>query len=160
MTELQENRRKALRQAADCLTVQGFTAIINLDTWEVREGVNRFFDFGMTDEEEEKSELDQPNWENQIEIEHLESFESFEIMEDFVLYELPKGRFQQMMERVLEGRKPFANFNHQIHTSEYRELWFAYRLNRLEAHVKTLVVLRLKGGSCSEEDKEAFYPTR
>lgn len=159
MTELQAQRKAAVRLAADSLTVQGMTAIINLDTWEADNWMFNM-DWLHDEEDEEDEEMEgRPNWENAIEIESLEAFESFEIMQDFVCNELPKGRFQQMMERVLEGRKPFANFNHQIHNSEYREAWFAYRLDRLEAHVKTLVVLKWKGGMCSEEDKEEFYPT-
>lgn len=59
---------------------------------------------------------------------------------------------------LFEGRKPFANFNHQIHNSDFREDWFTYRQKRLEKHVKGLIVLHLKGGMCSEEDLEAFYP--
>lgn len=157
MTDLQEKRKEAVRQAADMLTVPGFTAVINLDSWEVDSWM---YDMDtLTDEEYEELEATRPNWEHTLEIAPLEAFESFRIMEGFVDYTLPKGRFQGMMARVLQERKPFAHFNNQIHNSEYREAWFAYRLKRLEVYVKTLVVLELKGGSCNEEDEEEFYPS-
>ena len=74
--------------------------------------------------------------------ETLESSESFEIMEDFV-NQLTAGSFQTKLEKVLSNPKPFKNFNHLIHESDFREDWFVFRRNALETHIKELLELYL-----------------
>lgn len=152
MTPLQELRRKAIRETAEWLTVQDMYIYINLDTWEVCAQMKSSY----YDDNEEESK---PDWENKIVMEPLEAPELFKIMQRFVFYELPEGKFQRMMEMVLELKKPFANFNHQIHNSQYMDKWFSYRAGKLEEYVKSLVVLHLKGGMCDKNDLEEFYPT-
>jgi calcineurin-like phosphoesterase family protein len=73
-------------------------------------------------------------WDKCIEIEPLESHESFEIMADFV-NRLKGGREAEKLVQALNGHKPFANFNHQIHNSKYRDDWFALQQRALEKHV-------------------------
>jgi len=69
-----------------------------------------------------------------IEIEPLESHESYEIMESFVK-NLPVGKEKEKLANAIEGHKPFANFNHLIHNSGERENWFNYRTCWFEKYV-------------------------
>jgi hypothetical protein len=98
--------------------------------------------FDDDEEDEEGKTLDKDNpfymkhlkWDKCIEIEPLKSHESFEIMADFV-NQLKSGRETDKLIQALNGHKPFANFNHQIHNSKYRDDWFAFRQRALEKHV-------------------------
>lgn len=65
----------------------------------------------------------------------MKSFEAYQVMEDFAeTIEDPiyKGRF---FER-LSLRKPFANFNHLVHNSPYREDWFAFKTQSFRTFVQ------------------------
>jgi hypothetical protein len=94
----------------------------------------------MFDEDDEESEeenefgLTYMKWEKCIEIEPLESHESFKIMENFVNH-LKSGKEADRLAQAVNGHKPFANFNHLIHDSQYRENWFAFRQRELEKQV-------------------------
>jgi hypothetical protein len=83
---------------------------------------------------ENESGLTYMKWDKCIKIEPLESHESYEIMEKF-LNQLKPGKETDRLLQAISGRKPFANFNHQIHNSKYREDWFAFRQKELEKHV-------------------------
>lgn len=51
-------------------------------------------------------------------IEVLESFQSFEIMEDFAA-QISNKRFQKQVFRALEKRKPFQHFKELVEYSDY-----------------------------------------
>jgi uncharacterized protein UPF0158 len=71
-----------------------------------------------------------------ISIESMETSDSFEVMEDFAL-SLAEGTTKIRLITALEGYKPFANFNHQIHQSAAeREQWFQFRTERIMQWVK------------------------
>jgi len=64
---------------------------------------------------------------NYIEIEKMNSTQSFDIIEEFI-DTLQNSSTKIRLLRAIEGRKPFANFKHQIENSgPERELWFAFR---------------------------------
>jgi hypothetical protein len=83
-------------------------------------------------------EMDLANWKEEIakvkknrkkfiEIESMNSSESFKVMEEFV-YSLDNNPTKIRLLTALEGHKPFANFKHQIENSDHeRQLWFAFR---------------------------------
>lgn len=87
---------------------------------------------------EEHLDMDPEDWEEAIgkvkknkkkfiEIEAMTSSGSFKVMEEFI-ESLDNSDTKIRLVTALEGRKPFANFNHQIDNSgEYRELWFAFK---------------------------------
>jgi len=87
---------------------------------------------------EEHLDMDPEDWEEAIgkvkknkkkfiEIEAMTSSDSFKVMEEFI-ESLDNSDTKIRLVTALEGRKPFANFNHQIDNSgEYRELWFAFK---------------------------------
>lgn len=87
-------------------------------------------------------DLQHNNWENVLTIEPLESFESFKIMEGFV-FQLQDSKEKGYLEDILNRKKPFANFNHFIHNSKYREDWFSYRTKAYENHVRTIIAIHL-----------------
>ncbi len=68
---------------------------------------------------------------NLIKIEVLESFESFEIMENFK-NELKDDLFKEKINEALTNRKPFQNFKYLIDNSKYRESWFEFKQQELE----------------------------
>ena len=83
---------------------------------------------------------DEGNWEKEsdkvfdnpeyIEIEKMDSSESFSVMEDFAM-SLPESATKIRLITALEGHKPFGNFNHQIHNAgQEREQWFKFRRER------------------------------
>ena len=87
---------------------------------------------------EEHLDMDPEDWEEAIgkvkknkkkfiEIEAMTSSDSFKVMEEFI-ESLDNNDTKIRLVTALEGRKPFANFKHQIDNSgEYRELWFAFK---------------------------------
>ncbi|GHT69980.1 hypothetical protein AGMMS50239_37640 [Bacteroidia bacterium] len=98
------------------------------------------FETFFEEEDEEESDEENPfhlehhKWDKCVKIEPLESHGSFEIMSDFV-NQLKSGRETDKLIQALNGHKPFANFNHQIHNSKYKEDWFAFRQKALEKYV-------------------------
>ena len=65
-----------------------------------------------------------------LEFEHPSSHDSFSIMEDFTRI-LDNEHLQEKLSLVLEGRKPFYNFKHQLaYYPDYRQQWFDFKLAR------------------------------
>ena len=112
----------------------GMKCFIHKTTFEVVSvpDENRFPEMDWEDEEGPwKEEIDKifgnPEY---IEIEKMESSDSFSIMEDFAL-SLPEGATKIRLITALEGHKPFGNFNHQIHNAgKEKEQWFQFRRER------------------------------
>jgi Uncharacterised protein family (UPF0158) len=75
--------------------------------------------------EEDLAELEN-NAEHYIKIEPMESYESFQIMEDFA-EQLQDTKFQNKLQNILTRKKPFREFKSAIDNSDYREDWFAFR---------------------------------
>jgi len=62
-----------------------------------------------------------------VEIEQMESTDSFRIMAEFV-EAIDENPTKIRLQTALEGHRPFANFKLQIDNSgEYRQFWFAYK---------------------------------
>lgn len=77
-----------------------------------------------TEEDPVQQALDGPD--KFLLIEPVETRVAFEVMADFV-ETVNAGYLQQRLRDALEGRKPFANFNHIIHNSAVREQWFEFK---------------------------------
>ena len=71
-----------------------------------------------------------------IKIEVLESFQTFKIMEHFIV-QIADKKFQSELENILERKKPFQNFKNRIDDSDYRQKWFDFKQNELEKIVET-----------------------
>lgn len=140
-----EKYRKAIREIADNMTAN-LISFFNPDTCEIEfcpkdimlEILYREENDDDEDDDwikdEEKWENPELKWENCITVEPLESHDSFAIMERFVR-QLPENRESDKLWTALNGKKPFANFDHLIHNSKYREDWFAFRQKELEKYV-------------------------
>ncbi|HEX2970035.1 MAG TPA: UPF0158 family protein [Bacteroidales bacterium] len=78
----------------------------------------------------------QENWDKYVQIERMESRESFEIMEDFTGTVDDKD-LQNRLITALNKRHPFQNFKWQIDNSgPYRQKWFDFKEQRLIDWVK------------------------
>lgn len=126
----------------------GMRCYIHKTTFEVISvpDENRFSVMDWEDEESLwKEEIDtvfgNPDY---IEIEKMESSDSFKIMEDFAL-SLSESATKIRLITALEGHKPFGNFNHQIHNGEKteKEQWFRFRRERNIEWVKDQLEGRL-----------------
>jgi len=121
---------KILNEIADYMEA-GFKCFVHKKTHEIIAipDENRFPGTDLNDEENawaaDIRKIDEnPDY---IEIDSMESSDSFRVMEDFAL-SLPEGATKIRLLTVLEGHKPFANFNHQIHNAgKEREQWFKLR---------------------------------
>ncbi|MDR3339656.1 MAG: UPF0158 family protein [Candidatus Symbiothrix sp.] len=137
--KLPEEYRDIVRRIADGLSAN-LICFFNPDTLELEDIPKNLLDEMIFDEDDEESEeenefgLTYMKWEKCVEIEPLESHESFRIMEAFV-NQLKSGKEANRLAQVVNGHKPFANFNHLIHNSEYRDDWFAFRQRKLEKQV-------------------------
>ena len=141
MLEVQEKYRKPIKEIADYLSC-GLISYFNPETLEIN-SIPKGFLYDLEFEEEEEDEaldvngeplLKHLKWEKCITIEPLESFESFKIMEDFV-ESLPDSKDTDFLINALNGKKPFANFKHQIHQSIYRQDWFDFQQVEFEKYV-------------------------
>ena len=75
------------------------------------------------------------NWHDYIRIEPMNSHQSYTVMESFA-EQLEGVGFREKLFNVLNRPKPFRNFNHLIHQSDFRQEWFHFRQARNEAWVK------------------------
>jgi hypothetical protein len=128
-------------QSIDC----GLVCFINPDTLEMEDVpkgmVYDSFDFDEEDDEgsEGENNLNFRKWEKCITVEPPESSESFAIMEGFI-GEIRDNNLKKKVIFALGNRKPFANFKDLVETSNYRELWFAFKQKKMEEYVwKNLV---------------------
>jgi CYTH domain-containing protein len=125
---------KILNDISDLMEA-GMNCYLHKTTFEVVSvpDENRFPQTDWEDEDRQwKEEMDKvfgnPDY---MEIEKMESSDSFEIMEDFAM-SLPESATKIRLMTALEGHKPFRNFNHQIHNAEKteKEQWFRFRRER------------------------------
>ena len=90
--------------------------------------------FGYIDEDDWIQETNKVNSnpEAYIEIERMTAFESFQVMEDFANNIKDNWISRQLIE-ALEGKKPFAHFNHCIHNmpDHYKKAWFSFRQEKM-----------------------------
>ena len=125
--QIDEKYRLVVKEIAEYLSI-GHIVFVNPKTFEI-ETIPINLDSFMTD-----FEFDYKKVEDCVEIEPLESHESYEVMESFVA-NLPKGKEKEILSNAVSGYKPFANFNRLIHNSDERENWFKYRTCWFEKYV-------------------------
>jgi hypothetical protein len=140
--------RDIVRRIADGLSANCI-CYFNPDTLEMEEVFKDLLDEILFEDEEEEDDGEDNDdekssenelgftfmkWKKCVIINPLESNESYKIMEKFV-NQLKPGRETDRLQQAVFGYKPFANFNHQIHNSKYREDWFAFRQKELEKFV-------------------------
>lgn len=145
-TEIPEKCKSLVSETADSISAD-FVCFINSDTLEMESVPNTVLDDpeefeAMTGETIESLGLKNDEWKNCIEIEPIDSHESFRIMEGFA-DKLPDSKFQQKLFYALNHKRPFANFKNLIDNSNYRQDWFDYRQARLEQYVYNILKYEL-----------------
>ena len=119
--------QEILTTIADSLEA-GLKCFIHRDTLEVVTYLDaeRHMDVDPKDWKEEISKVKR-NKKKFIEIQNMESSDSFRVMAQFA-ESVEDHTTRIRLITALEGYKPFANFKHQVdHSGEYREKWFAFR---------------------------------
>ncbi len=125
--QIDEKYRLVVKEIAEYLEM-GDIVFVNPETLEI-DNIPKDYDPMATG-----IEFDYDKVEDWIEIEPLESHESYEIMESFV-ESLPESKEKEKLANAVGGYKPFANFNRLIHNFEERENWFKYRACQFEKYV-------------------------
>jgi hypothetical protein len=119
--------REILNDIADSMEA-GFKCFIHRETFEVVTYLNPD-QYPEMDPKDWKDEIDKvrKNKKKFIEIENMTSSDSFRVMEEFT-DSLDNNTTKVSLLTALQGRKPFANFKHQVETSgDFRNLWFEFR---------------------------------
>ena len=136
--EIPEKYKKVVSEIAENLLV-GMFCFFNPDTFEVETIPEAFVndpeEFEMiTGETWESDDIKHENWQKCIEIEPMESRDSFKVMEYFV-DEVRDNDMQNKLISALNRKKPFANFKYLIENSNYRQAWFDFRQKQYEYYV-------------------------
>ncbi len=126
-----------IKEIADQLDT-GSTCYINKKTREqlfLSGDEDSFFDPDEDAWADDRSKVDE-NPADYLEIEKMESHDSFSVMEDFAeSVDFPKLRSELIY--VLNQKKPFSKFKYAVDNSgEYREKWFAFKAERVQQWVK------------------------
>ena len=127
MIKITKDQIKELADQLDC----GNKCYINKET-----GIIIFipdFDSGYADEElweDDINELEE-NWDKYVEIDRMESHESFEIMADFA-ENVDSRELRDSLINALNKKHPFQNFKWVVDNSgTYRQKWFDFKNQRL-----------------------------
>ena len=72
-----------------------------------------------------------------IEIQRMNSTESFKIMEDFA-NSVKDNWVSSRLREALEGKKPFAHFSHCIHNMPdyHKKAWFSFKQERMAKFIQ------------------------
>ena len=127
MIKLTKDQIKELADQLDC----GNKCYINKET-----GILIFtpdFDSGYADEElwqDDINELEE-NWDKYVEIDRMESRESFEVMAGFA-ESVDSRELREALIGALNKKHPFQNFKWVVDNSgPYRQKWFDFKNQRL-----------------------------
>jgi hypothetical protein len=127
MINITKDQIKEIAEHLDC----GNRCYINKETGEIVTTPD--FDSGYSDEElwaDVLNELDE-NWEKYVEIERLESHDSFNIMADFA-ESTDSRELRDSLINALNKKHPFRNFKWVVDNSgPYRQRWFDFKNQRL-----------------------------
>lgn len=132
--EIPENYKEVVKQIAEKIDC-GLLCFLNPDTMEIEETMPDLLEepeeFELITGEKFEDHFHYQTWEKCIEFEPLKSFESFNIMEQFV-DEIEDKKLQGKLVDALKYKRPFANFKLIIDNSEYRDYWFKFKHRKLE----------------------------
>ena len=136
--EIPEKYKKVVFEIAGGL-LAGLVYFFNPETLEV-ESIPKDFAYDpeefevITGETMESAGINYENWQKCIEIEPMESRDSFKIMEYFI-DEVENKSFQDELIDALNRKKPFANFKYLVENFEQRQQWFDFRRKQWEYYV-------------------------
>lgn len=130
--------KKLISEIAENLLI-GFICFFNPKTLEVEFLPKKLIEDPkeyemITGESYKNMELEHKSWEKCIEIEPIESYDSFKVMEYFI-DEIDDVYLQNKLRDALNKSKPFANFKNIVESSKFRQQWFDFRQKQLEFYV-------------------------
>jgi len=132
MINLTKDQIKEIAEQLDC----GNRCYINKETGDIKTTPD--FDNGYADEElwaDVLEELEE-NWDKYIQIEKMESYESFNLMADFA-ESVDSKELRESLINALNKKHPFRNFKWVVDNSgPYRQKWFDFKNQRLIEWVK------------------------
>jgi hypothetical protein len=132
MVRLTKDQIKEIAEQLDC----GNKCYINKETGEIK--ITPDFDDGYADEElwaDVLEELEE-NWDKYIQIEKMESHESFDLMADFA-ESVDSKELRDSITNALNKKHPFRNFKWVVDNSgPYRQRWFDFKNQRIIEWVK------------------------
>jgi len=127
MIKLAKEQIKEIAEQLDC----GMRCYVNKETGEIKTVLN--FESWQTDDREPWDDVLndlEENWDKYIEIERMESHESFEIMEDFA-EKVDSLDLRESIINALNKKHPFQNFKWVVDNSgPYRQKWFDFKNQR------------------------------
>jgi len=132
MISLTKDQIKEIAEQLDC----GMRCYINKETGAIQTTPD--FDNWYTDDElwtDILNELEE-NWDNYVEIERMESHDSFDLMADFA-ESVDSRELRDRLINALNKKHPFRNFKWVVDNSgPYRQRWFDFKNQRLIEWVK------------------------
>jgi outer membrane cobalamin receptor len=132
MVKITKDQIKEIAEQLDC----GNRCYINKETGDIKATPD--FDNGYADEELWADVLKEfeENWEKYIQIEKMESHESFDLMADFA-DSVDSKELRDSLIKALNKKYPFRNFKWVVDNSgPYRQKWFDFKNQRLIEWVK------------------------
>jgi len=127
MIKLTIDQIKEIAEDLDC----GNKCYINKETCDIITTPD--FDSGYADEElwdDDIKELEE-NWDKYVELDKMESHESFEIMADFA-ENVDSKELKDSLVNALNRKHPFQDFKWVVNNSgPYRQKWFAFKTQKL-----------------------------
>ncbi len=133
MVSLTQDQIKQIAEELDC----GMRCYVNKETGEIVSVLD--FESWQTDNrgpwEDVLNELEE-NWDKYLEIERMESYESFKIMAGFA-ESVDNRELRDSLINALNRKHPFQNFKWIVDNSgPYRQKWFDFKNQRLIEWVK------------------------
>jgi hypothetical protein len=134
MINLTKEQIKEIAEQLDC----GFRSFVHKENGELlfTPDTLRHPDMDLNAWSEENEKLDN-NFMDYLEIEPLESRDSFQIMANFAESLTDSNKLKEKLFNALNRRGPFREFNFVIDNSgEYREEWFKFKDQKLRDWVQ------------------------
>jgi hypothetical protein len=129
----------------------GMKVYINRNTYEIRSVLDWEDSIGDTEEWENEEDKILEEWEDFAVVTKMESREAFQVMEDFMVEVQDEG-MRNDLNRILEKKRPSANFKAVVESSALRENWFAFRANAMQEYIKEQLIdedFKIENGSTS-----------
>jgi outer membrane cobalamin receptor len=145
MIRITKEQIKEIAEQLDC----GNRCYINKEAGDIKTTPD--FDNGYTDEElwaDVLEELEE-NWDKYIQIEKMESHESFDLMADFAA-SVDSRELRDSLINALNKKHPFQNFKWVVDNSGlYRQKWFDFKTQSL----KDWVIAQLDSANIAHDDE-------
>lgn len=137
---LEEKKKKAVKDIADGLASDGVTVFVNLETFEVAQapstslwGVSMMPDASSFGQEMSFS-TGSENKSSVVKISPMSADELWGMIHDFTEY-LPAGNTKDTLQIILNDDKDFSKFNHFINSSSVANQWYEFRRKACERYV-------------------------